>query len=192
MTTEFVPSYYAGGRDIVSEYTTESLRFHSTEQAIADLAYFAPRATFAGLEDRNLTAPGTPWIILGGSYAGAISAFTRIQYPDLFWGGLTSSGITTALEDNWRMYDTIRQYGPAKCVSTQQQLVALMDNVYDSGNKTALAQLMSAFNVSTASTYADLQSFLPGILSAWDQTWNYPPFPLTGKPDKSVIVVRTD
>ncbi|KIX95067.1 uncharacterized protein Z520_09377 [Fonsecaea multimorphosa CBS 102226] len=80
--------YYPGGYDIVPDHrwTRETLRFHSTEQALADLAYFAQRATFSGLEDRDLTAPGTPWIILGGSYGGVISALTRIQYPDLFWG----------------------------------------------------------------------------------------------------------
>jgi hypothetical protein len=148
---------------------------------MADLAYFARRATFTGLEDKNLTAPGTPWIILGGSYGGVISAFTRIQYPDLFWGGLSSSGITTAFEDMWQYYDVIRRYGPPECVQTQQQLVALMDNVFDSGNKTALDQLVSAFNVSTASTWTDLQGYLAGTLSTWDQNWNYPPAPFSGK-----------
>lgn len=78
--------YYPGGYDIVSQpYTASNLRFHSTEQALADLAYFATRVKFPGLESKNLTAPGTPWIVTGGSYAGVISAFSRIQYPDIFW-----------------------------------------------------------------------------------------------------------
>ncbi|KIW89731.1 uncharacterized protein Z519_09888 [Cladophialophora bantiana CBS 173.52] len=54
--------YYSGGYDIVPDHrsTTENLRFHSTEQALADLAYFAQRATFWGLEDRDLAAlPGS-------------------------------------------------------------------------------------------------------------------------------------
>ena len=62
-------------------YTTENLRFHSTEQAMADLAYFAQRVQFPGYHDVNLTSPGVPWIVIGGSYAGVISAFSRIQYP---------------------------------------------------------------------------------------------------------------
>jgi hypothetical protein len=83
--------YYAGNYEIAPgyDYTTKNLRFHSTEQALADLAYFATRVKFPGLENKNLTAPGTPWIIIGGSYAGVISAFTRIQYPDIFWVRIT-------------------------------------------------------------------------------------------------------
>jgi hypothetical protein len=77
--------YYSGSYDIVPNYTTANLRFHTTEQALADLAYFATRVKFSGLEDKNLTAPSTPWFIIGGSYAGVISAFARIQYPDVFW-----------------------------------------------------------------------------------------------------------
>jgi Serine carboxypeptidase S28 len=78
--------YYAGNYFIVSQpYTAQNLRFHTTEQAMADLAYFAQRAKFQGYESKNLNAKSTPWIVIGGSYAGVISAFTRIQYPDLFW-----------------------------------------------------------------------------------------------------------
>lgn len=80
--------YYSGG-NIVPDYvfTTENLRFHSTEQAMADLAYFSRRIQFPGHENANLTSPGTPWILIGGSYGGVISAFSRIQYPHLFWVG---------------------------------------------------------------------------------------------------------
>ena len=78
--------YYSGG-DVINGtvYTKGNLRFHSTEQAMADLAYFAQRAKFPGHEGRNLTPSTTPWILIGGSYAGVISAFSRIQYPDIFW-----------------------------------------------------------------------------------------------------------
>ena len=78
--------YYASSYDIVTPpYTTKNLRFHTSEQAMADLAYFAQRAKFLGHEGKNLTSKTTPWIVIGGSYAGVISAFSRIQYPDVFW-----------------------------------------------------------------------------------------------------------
>lgn len=188
-------SYYSGGTIIpFGQYNTSNLRFHSTEQALGDLAYFAQRAEFPGLEHKNLTAPGTPWIIIGGSYAGVISSFTRIQYPDLFWGGISSSAVTTAVDDNWEQYDVIRRYGPQDCVSIQQQLVALMDNVYSSGNKTALSQLMSGFNVSDSSRYQDLQYFLTGTLSSWEQSWNIQTTPFNGTyaPTSCEEVCRVD
>ena len=112
--------YYSGG-DIVPQgepYTTKNLRFHSTPQAMADLAYFSKHVKFAGLESKNLTAPGTPWVLIAGSYGGVISAFSRIQYARLFWvrkenpfrrcvlmscqGALSSSGVTVPIIDAWR------------------------------------------------------------------------------------------
>ncbi|EXJ76093.1 uncharacterized protein A1O5_00601 [Cladophialophora psammophila CBS 110553] len=174
--------YYSGGAIVPSsQYTTENLRFHSTEQAMADLAYFAQRVSFPGLGDRNLTAPTTPWIILSGSYGGIISAFTRVQYPDLFWGGLSSSGITVPIDDDWQFYDVIRQYGPSACVKKQQELTNLMDNIYASGNKTAMSELYAGFNVSDATEYPDLAYFLTGPLGSWDQSWNSQPSPLDRK-----------
>lgn len=136
---------------------------------------------FSGLENRNLTAPGTPWIVLGGSYAGTISAFARIQYPDLFWGGLTSSGITTALLDDWQNFDVIRRYGPPACVAAHQQLINLFDNVYASGNETALSQFKAAVNVSQATPYPDIASLLTSNLGPWERTWTSDAYPFTGK-----------
>jgi hypothetical protein len=133
------------------------------------------------LEHRNLTAPGTPWIILGGSYGGVISAFTRIQYPDLFWGGLTSSGVTVGLIDNWQTFDVVRRYGPKKCVQALQQLTSLMDNVYAGGNKTALSELKTGFNVSESSTYPDISFLLTSALASWEQAWWFPPTPFAGR-----------
>jgi len=68
------------------DLSTENLRFLTTEQALADQAYFAQNIIFPGLENKNLTAPNTAYIGYGGSYAGAFVAFLRTQYPEVFWG----------------------------------------------------------------------------------------------------------
>jgi Serine carboxypeptidase S28 len=66
--------------------STENLRFLTTEQAMADEAYFAQNIVFPGLEDKKLTAPNVAYIGYGGSYAGAFNAFLRKLYPHVFWG----------------------------------------------------------------------------------------------------------
>lgn len=68
-----------------SDLSTESLRFLTTQQALADTAYFAQNVVFEGIQD-NLKAPHVPWIVYGGSYAGAFAAFLRKTYPDVFFG----------------------------------------------------------------------------------------------------------
>jgi hypothetical protein len=77
---------YYGTSFPTPDLSTENLRFLTTEQALADEAYFAQNVVFPGLEHHNLTAPNVAYIGYGGSYAGAFQAFLRTQYPEVFWG----------------------------------------------------------------------------------------------------------
>lgn len=77
---------YYGNSWPVPDLSTENLRFLTTDQALADEAYFAQNVVFEGLEDKNLTAGNVPYIGYGGSYSGAFNAFLRKLYPDVFWG----------------------------------------------------------------------------------------------------------
>lgn len=40
-----------------------------------------------------------PWITIGGSYSGALSAWFRSKYPHLTIGAIGSSGVILAVED---------------------------------------------------------------------------------------------
>ena len=68
------------------DLATKNLRFPTTDQALADMAYFAQHVIFEGLEDKNLTAPATAYFGYGGSYAGAFVAFLRLVYPNVYYG----------------------------------------------------------------------------------------------------------
>ena len=43
--------------------------------------------------------PKSPWISIGGSYPGALSAWFRSKYPHLTIGAISSSGVILAVED---------------------------------------------------------------------------------------------
>jgi hypothetical protein len=66
-------------------------RWLNNEQAAADSANFMKNVKFAGI-DQDLTAPSTPWIYYGGSYAGARAAHMRVLYPEITYGAIASSG----------------------------------------------------------------------------------------------------
>ena len=76
---------YYGESIPTPDFSTENLRFLTTEQAVHDAAFFAQNFV---LPNSNVSSGklNAPWIIYGGSYAGALAAFARIQYPDTFWG----------------------------------------------------------------------------------------------------------
>eukprot|EP00824_Muranothrix_gubernata_P024146 TRINITY_DN689_c0_g1_i1.p1 TRINITY_DN689_c0_g1~~TRINITY_DN689_c0_g1_i1.p1 ORF type:complete len:563 (+),score=87.32 TRINITY_DN689_c0_g1_i1:25-1689(+) len=71
----------------------ENLVYLSSEQGLADAAYFIE--VMSQPEHLNVTQ----WITVGGSYAGALSAWFRLKYPHLAIGSLSSSGVVNAVLD---------------------------------------------------------------------------------------------
>jgi hypothetical protein len=128
--------------------TTESLRFLSTEQALAEINHFAKNVKFDGI-DEDLTAPNAPWIVYGGSYAGAQAAFMRVAYPETFWGAISSSGVTVAIYEYWQYFEPIRLFAPPDCVKAQQTLVDVVDGI--------LLDRNNATNASHADTVQSLK-----------------------------------
>lgn len=63
----------------------------NNDQSAADSANFMKNVKFDGIA-QDLTAPSTPWIYYGGSYAGARAAHMRVLYPDIVYGAIASSG----------------------------------------------------------------------------------------------------
>ncbi|KAF5360739.1 hypothetical protein D9756_005098 [Leucocoprinus leucothites] len=123
---------YYGESIAVENLTTDSLRWLDNEQAAADSANFMANIKFDGI-DEDLTAPGTPWIYYGGSYAGARAAHMKILYPELVWGAIASSGVTHAAVENWQYMEIIRNGADSKCSSHLENSVAIIDTILLSG-----------------------------------------------------------
>lgn len=164
---------YYGTSFPTEDLSTESLRFLTTEQALADQAYFSQNIVFPGLEDLNLTAPGTAHIAYGGSYAGAFVAFLRIQYPDIYWGAISSSGVTEAIWDFWEYFEAIRNYAPADCVQAQVRMINITDNVLMSGDNETIDNFKSAFNASGFTYNDDFANTLSSTMGYWQgRNWD--------------------
>jgi hypothetical protein len=55
------------------DLTVESLKVHTIQQAIEDLVFFARNVDLPMPGGDNVTPDQAPWILVGGSYAGASS-----------------------------------------------------------------------------------------------------------------------
>lgn len=165
---------YYGTSFPFEDISVEDARFLSTEQSLADAAYFARNVVFPGLESENLTSSAAPWIVYGVSYSGGQSAFLRKLYPDVFWGGISSSGVTEAIIDYWRYFEPVRQYGPADCIWTQQFVTDVVDKIFiDIKNETLKGEFKLFFNYATT---APDQSFVDrlynGLYSWQSRNWD--------------------
>lgn len=70
---------------LLSDLSTDNLRYLSSRQALADLAHF--RRVMA--EARGLT--NAKWVAFGGSYPGSLAAWFRLKYPHLVHAAVATS-----------------------------------------------------------------------------------------------------
>lgn len=165
---------YYGTSFPVSDLSVESLRFLTTDQALADMAYFAQNVVFEGLEDFNLTAPNTAYIAYGGSYAGAFVAFLRKLYPDIYWGAISSSGVTEAIYDYWAYFEAARLFAPGDCAITTQKLTNVIDNILIGKNGTEwVNRIKTVFGLGNVTRSEDfVNSIDGGIYGLQSTNWD--------------------
>ncbi len=165
---------YYGTSFPTPDLSTENLRFLTTDQALADTAYFAQNVVFPDLEGHDLTGSKVPWIAYGGSYAGAFVSFLRVLYPDVFWGAISSSGVTEAIYDYWQYYEPIREYGPPDCIATTQNLTHAVDNILiGHANSRLVSQLKNAFSLGNVTYDNDFAYLLSFGISGWQgRNWD--------------------
>ncbi|KPI34765.1 putative serine protease K12H4.7 [Cyphellophora attinorum] len=130
--------------------TTDELAYLTNEQTIADNAYFAQRATFPNVTG-NLTAPNTPWILYGGSLAGAETAFSIVEYggsgEKILYGGIASSAVVHAVHAYPQWYDPIQKLGPQDCIGRINDIVDSYDALVEANNTAAIQQLKELFGL---------------------------------------------
>lgn len=166
---------YYGQSYPFANLTTENIRFLSTEQALADYAYFASNVVFPGLEHLNLTAGAVPWIGYGGSYAGAFVAFLRKAYPEVFFAVVSTSGVTEAIEDYWQYYEPIRQFAPSDCVWNMGTFMDIVDTILieHAKNETMKSQLKAVFGANSSTSDELFAGALSNILGAFQgRNWD--------------------
>ncbi|KAI8946631.1 peptidase S28 [Xylaria longipes] len=133
--------------------TTDELLYLATEQVIADFDVFARKVKLPGVE--NINAPSTPWILFGGSYPGALSAFTKKTYPQTFWGAISSSGVIHGQVEYPQWYDPIQKLAPQDCVASINDIVDKIDVVVESKNQAAIKELKQIFGLSALTDIRD-------------------------------------
>jgi len=94
---------YYGSSSPHDTLTVENLQLLTIEQAIEDITYFAKTVDFAFDTDHSSNADNAPWVFSGGSYSGALAAYTASVHPDVFWAYHSSSAPVEAIRDFVRL-----------------------------------------------------------------------------------------
>ncbi|KAL4475089.1 hypothetical protein ABPG74_001785 [Tetrahymena malaccensis] len=132
-----------------NSYSNDNLAYLSVDQALEDLAQII--ANFKTLKLHGLSE-NVPFITIGGSYPGAVSAWFRSKYPHLVVGALAASAVILPIED-FQQYDyqiylsTLRsgQWCPQNIQAFNQQLEQILVNDREQAEK--IIQQFNATNL---------------------------------------------
>ncbi|KAL1890725.1 hypothetical protein Sste5346_008049 [Sporothrix stenoceras] len=166
---------YYGESSPFQRLTTQTLQQLTLYNAIHDLTYFArnvklpfdPTANTSKLSN----APNSPWILSGGSYPGALSAWTASLDPGTFWGYHASSAPVQAVYDFWQYFEPIRAGMPPNCSRGLADITAYIDHATMTLPPTELAALKDEWGLGVVTDPADFASvasffkdkILPGL-----------------------------
>ena len=132
-----------------SSWSYENMKYLTINLALSDLAYFinwCKDSRLFGINEK------TPWITIGGSYPGALSAWFRYKYPHLTVGALASSAVVETIEEFIDFDKQIRtstlKSGP-ECPESIQNLTHLAENYLTNDN--LREQFLESFNAQNLS-----------------------------------------
>ncbi|KAG1828837.1 serine carboxypeptidase S28-domain-containing protein [Suillus variegatus] len=147
--------------------TSQSLALLTIQQAIDDLDYFANTADLP-MPGGDAVKPGqAPWILIGGSYSGALTGWTMVNKPGLFWAAYASSAVVEAITDYYGYFTPIREYMPQNCSSDIEAVIAYLDGMYVANNIAGIQTLKEAFGLGDVVHVDDFASALQYNLFDW-------------------------
>ncbi|KZP20128.1 peptidase S28 [Athelia psychrophila] len=144
-----------------------SLQYHTLPQATADLVYFAQNVQLAMPGGSNVQPGKAPWILIGGSYSGALTAWTMTSHPGVFWAGYASSAVVEAIIDFWQYFEPIRLYMPSNCSVDVETVITHVDQVFTNGTAAEIQALKSNWGLGGLSHLDDVAGALRNNLWDW-------------------------
>ncbi|TBU33004.1 peptidase S28, partial [Dichomitus squalens] len=137
------------------DLSVASLKVHTIQQAIDDLEYFAKNVKLPQ-PNGDKVAPGqAPWVLVGGSYSGALTSWTVVNKPNLFQAAYASSAVVESITDYWGYFQPILEYMPSNCSADVQAVIAHVDSVFSSKSEAAINELLLVWNFTTLRPHLD-------------------------------------
>ena len=133
---------YYGDSQPFPDWSLENLRHLTVDNALADIAVFIDQTTH-DIQQRY-GGPHRKWVVVGGSYPGAMSAWFRYKYPHLAVGSLASSAVVHAITDyqmfDWQIANSTMKSG-FECTQFLKNVTVYIDAVFAEGNETKIAAI---------------------------------------------------
>ncbi|KAG9096169.1 hypothetical protein FRC07_010976 [Ceratobasidium sp. 392] len=167
----FLEHRYFGQSNPYPNLNDTSLKYLSVDQAIEGeyLDYFANHVHLPMPGGDQVPASKAPWILIGGSYPGALTSWTMTAKPGLFWAGYSSSGVVQAINWYWGYFEPVRQYMPKNCSADVQKVgvVNYVDLTFTFGKRSQIQALKETLGMGNLSHVDDVAGALRNPMWMW-------------------------
>ncbi|EPS30153.1 hypothetical protein POX_b02836 [Penicillium oxalicum] len=164
---------YWGDSSPYKELTTENLQALTLENSIADLNYFARNVKLPFDTNSSSNAQNAPWVMSGGSYSGALAAWTESTAPGTFWAYHASSAPVEAIYDYWQYFSPVQQGMPQNCSRDVSRVIDHIDKIYRSGSEKKMQELKEMFGLGDIEHFDDFASALENGPWLWQSNTFY-------------------
>jgi hypothetical protein len=138
---------YWGTSTPFTDLTTENLKYLTLENSIHDLTYFANKVRLPFAKHSHSNAKDVPWVFSGGSYSGALAAWTEAVDPGTIWAYHASSAPVEAISDYWGYFLPVQLGMPKNCSADVSLVIDHMDDVLLHGSDDEVLALKTKFGM---------------------------------------------
>lgn len=147
---------YWGFSSPFQELTTENLQYLTLKNSIADLNYFALKAKLPFDTTGASNADKAPWVLVGGSYSGALTAWTEATTkPSVMWAYYASSAVVETIGNYWSYFLPETEHMPKNCSTDIALVVEYLDNIGERGTSKQQAAAKELFGLGGLAHYDD-------------------------------------
>jgi hypothetical protein len=152
---------YWGNSSPFDQLTTKNMQYQTLENAIADLTYFANNVVLPFDTNNSSQATRAPWVLSGGSYSGALAAWTESTAPGTFWAYHASSAPVEAISDYWQYFAPVQQGMPQNCSRDVTRVIDHVDSILTTGTDAEKQALKEMFGLGAIKHDDDFARYVP-------------------------------
>jgi hypothetical protein len=158
---------YWGQSSPFTNLSTQNMQYLTLENSILDTTYFANNVKLPFDTNGTSVPSKAPWVFSGGSYSGALSAWTNAKAPGTFWAYHASSAVVEAIDDFWQYFSPVQQGMAQNCSADVAKVIDYVDSVLKTGSDSDKQSLKAKFGLSGVVHDDDFASALQNPLWSW-------------------------
>ncbi|TAQ90255.1 hypothetical protein B7494_g1445 [Chlorociboria aeruginascens] len=152
---------------------SETLQLLTLDQAIADFVYFSKTVDLPFDTNHSSNSGNAPWVFSGGSYSGALTAWTESTSPGTFWAYHSSSAPVEAIYDYWQYFVPVQEGMPKNCSKDLSLVIDHIDNILIHGTAAEKTALKTQFGLAALEHDDDFGAFLENAPWLWQSNSFY-------------------